>query len=487
MLLMPSEPKVSRLFTVYISLLFLIVMSILLLPPVQRSYIKKHATEDQVEDLPQIIKRKKLVAVTGNNSISYFVYRGKPMGFHYDLLKEFAAQYDLDLEIRMSSEVDEMMDLLLKGETDIIADGLTVTRERSRTINFTVPITRTHQVLVQRKPDGWQGMSRRQLEKNLIRNQLDIANKTVYVQSNSSFLTRLASLSDEIGDSIHIRQIDTLEAEGIIELVADGSIDYTVSDVQVAMVSQTYFQNIDVATDISYPQNLAWAVKPGADSLLAALNSWLTEFKESRKFRYLYKKYFEDQRLIDGGSPELNSSRGGRISTYDKAIKKVAAEFDWDWRLLASLVYQESRFNISARSWTGAFGLMQIMPNTAERFGVTPASPAEAQIRAGMKFLAWVDKQLPLEIVDRQERIKFMMASYNCGLGHILDARRLAEKYNFDPNIWTDHTEIFMKKKSESRYYRDPVVKHGYCRGTETYDFVREILNRYEHYINVTE
>lgn len=484
---MTTEQKVSRHLIYYLILLGLILIAILITPLVDRAIAKQAKLKEHIDDFPDILKRKKLVAVTGNNSISYFVYRGRPMGFHYDLLKEFAGEYDLELEIMMSSEVDEMISLLEEGACDIIADGLTVTRARSRILDFTMPITTTRQVLVQRKPEGWRKMSKRQLEDSLIRNQLDIGSKTVYVQSNSSFLTRLGSLSDEIGDTIYVKEIDSLEAEGIIELVAEGIVDYTVADAQVAMVLQTYYPQLDVATDVSYPQNLAWAVKPGADSLQIALNDWLASFRTTRKFRYLYKKYFEDQRLINSHGSEMHSRRGGRISPYDRTIKKIAEEYDWDWRLLASLVYQESRFNINARAWTGAFGLMQIMPNTAERFGVTPASPAEAQIRAGMQFLEWLDKQLPLDIVDRQERIKFMMAAYNCGLGHILDARRLAEKYNKDPNTWTGHTEIYMKKKSESKYYRDPVVKHGYARGSETYYFVRDIMERYEHYKNVTE
>jgi len=483
-----TTPSVKLSLLGYALFVVLFVVSLPLIHSVEIRRAVDVENLDPVDDLPQIKSRGKIVAITGNNSINYFIYRGRPMGFHYELLREFASENDLALEMKVSSEVDVMEQTLLDGECDIIAAGLTVTRERTERMSFTDPILQSRQVLVQRKPEGWRKLSKKALEDSLLRNQLDLGGKTVFIPTNSSFEKRLLSLSDEIGDTIHIVEVDTLEPESMMELVANGNIDYTVADELEAMVVATYYPDLDVLTDVSYPQNLAWAVKPGADSLLSTVNSWLQGFMKTRKFKYIYKKYFVDQRLLQMEDKELHSRRGSKISPYDRQLKIVAAEFNWDWRLLASLMYQESHFNPDAvNAWSGAFGLMQLMPTTAEHYGITPTSPAEDQIRAGVKFLRYIDRQIPVEVNNRAERQKFILASYNSGPGHILDARRLAEKYDADPNVWDDNVEAWLLKKSESKYYRDPVVKNGYYRGRETVKFVKDVLARYEHYKNLTD
>ena len=168
-------------------------------------------------------------------------------------------------------------------------------------------------------------------------------------------------------------------------------------------------------------------------------------------------------------------------------LKKEADRIGWDWRLLASMVYQESRFNPEAKSWAGAFGVMQLMPFTAKRFGVDASSSAAAQIHAGVRFIHWLDMQLVQYVPDNHERVKFVLASYNIGLGHVLDAMKLAEKYGKDPAKWEDNVEFYLLKKSDPKYFTDPVVKNGYARGTETFRYVRDIMYRYNHYLNISE
>ena len=114
-------------------------------------------------------------------------------------------------------------------------------------------------------------------------------------------------------------------------------------------------------------------------------------------------------------------------------------------------------------------------------------SAPKDQIRAGLQFLKWLDEQLPLEITDPEERLRFVLAAYNVGIAHIYDARRLAEKHGKDPNIWTGNVDYFILNKSDPTYYRDSVVKYGYARGEETYQFVEEIFERYELYKKVIE
>jgi membrane-bound lytic murein transglycosylase F len=443
-----------------------------------------HTSKTRISDLDEIRENGKLVVITDFNSTDYFIYRGQPMGYQYELIQELADHLEIKLDVMVSNDLDNSFSLLMEGECNLIAMNLTITGERKKIIDFTEPHGQTRQVLVQRKPDNWKSMGQVELGKQLIRNQLELAGKTIYIQNGSSFYERLRNLSDEIGDTIYIQEVP-YNVEQLIILVAQGDIDYTVCDENVALVNQTYYPNIDVATAISFPQYIAWAVQKGAISLKTEIDLWLAEFKKTTKYAVIYNKYFRNQRSQKIVTSDYFASVSGKISAYDKAIKKYSSQIGWDWRLLASMIYQESRFDPNAQSWAGAFGLMQLMPNTARRFGVDRNSPPELHIRAGTEFIKWLNDRFKEKIPDEQERIKFILASYNIGYGHIVDAMNLAEKYGKDPTIWDKNVDEFLMMKSDPKYYLDPVVKYGYCRGIETYNFVSEVLERYTDYKNI--
>ncbi len=406
------------------------------------------------------------------------------MGYQYELLNLLAEHLGVRLEVVVNNSIDESFKCLLNNNCDLIAINLTVTRERGRIVDFTEPHSQTRQVLVQRKPENWRYMTRSELDTHIITGPLELAGKTVYVQSHSAYASRLRNLMEEIGDTIIIKEVDQV-AEQLITMVAKGKIDYTVSDENVAMVNQTYFDNLDIGTAISFSQNLAWAVRKGDHHLRDSVNRWLRDFRSTVEFRLLYAKYFRNQRSARIVQSDFYVLASGRISPYDELIRKYSKEIDWDWRLLASMIYQESRFLPDANSWAGASGLMQLMPNTARRFGVGDITDPEENIRAGVRYIAWLDEILRDRIPEREERIKFILASYNVGLGHILDARALARKHGKDPDRWTDNVDYYILNKSNPDYFLDPVVRHGYARGYEPYRYVGEILNRYEHYRNI--
>ena len=473
--------------------LFLIPLILLLTSCLRDNNGKLNAILDD-QDRPlhtlieQIHKRGKLIAVTDYNSTNYFIYRGTPMGYEYEKLKMFADYLGVPLEITIENSLEEAFDLLNEGKVDLIAMGLTVTTDRSKKVDFTRPHTQTRQVLVQRLPENWRKMRTwDDIEKELIRNPIDLGGKKIYIQKGSIFYDRLVNLSEEIGQPIYIEQDPEAEMEQLIEAVARGDIDYTVADEHIAMVNEKYYTNIDVKTPVSFDQNLAWAVKKGSDSLRVIINEWLEDFNGSLTSRFIYNKYFRNPRSVHMARSEYHSIKGGRISQYDDIIREIADRYEMDWRLLASLIYQESQFHNDAESWAGAFGLMQLMPNTARIYGVDSTSTVSEQIEAGMKFIRSINAQLPPEIVDPEERMKFILAAYNVGIAHIFDGRRLAEKHGKDPNRWTDNVDYFILNKSDPKYYRDSVVRYGYARGEETYNFVNEILERYEHYKNVIE
>jgi membrane-bound lytic murein transglycosylase F len=345
-------------------------------------------------------------------------------------------------------------------------------------------LLQTRQVLVQRKPENWAMMNQKQLESMMLRNQLDLAGKQVYVQAGSVYSDRLISLSDEIGGGIRVEEVQ-LESEQLVQRVALGEIDYAICDENVGLVNTTYFPQLDVNTAISFPQYVAWGVRHRSDSLRAEINQWLGNFKKTSRYAILYNKYFKNQHSASRFQSDYYVLSSGKVSQFDDIIKKESERIGWDWRLMASMIYQESRFNPEAESWAGAYGLMQLMPSTASNYGISKESSPAAQIRAGASFIKWLDELFKDVITDREERIKFVLASYNIGFGHIQDARRLAERYGADPNLWHGSVEDWLLKKSDPQYYTDQVVKYGYARGIETYNYVKEVIERFEHYKNI--
>ncbi len=180
----------------------------------------------------------------------------------------------------------------------------------------------------------------------------------------------------------------------------------------------------------------------------------------------------------------INSLLSRRVSRYDDMIKEFSDSIRWDWRLLASLICQESEFKPNAVSGSGAYGLMQIMPVTAKNFGIDIRSSPENNMKAGILYINWLYSIFDSRIADEHERLSFVLAAYNAGPGHVLDAMSLAKKNGMDPEKWDGSVALWLLKKSERQYYKDSVVKNGYFRGAESVKFVSEVLNRFEHYKN---
>ncbi|MBX2941870.1 MAG: transporter substrate-binding domain-containing protein [Cyclobacteriaceae bacterium] len=434
-------------------------------------------------DLNKIKKRGYLNALVDNNSISYFYYKGGAMGYEYELLKRLTSHLEVELRIKVISSIDDAIEMLNKGRGDIIAFPFTVTSERKKVVEFTEPHFSTSQVLVQRKPDNWAD-SPHLAEKKMIRNPADLIGKKVYVKKESAFKSRLENLSQELGGEIIVLEDSaTAETESLIRKVAEGEIELTVTDQMIAMVNAAYYPNIDIATMVSLPQRIAWALRKNSPELLIAVNSWLDDVKRDGTFNVIYNRYFNNPRTSAIRKKSDYSSLGGnKISIYDDLIKTKAKELGWDWKLLASMIYQESVFIPDTESWAGAQGLMQLMPSTGKYYGAKNLFDPAQNMSAGVNFLKFLDKQWSKTIIDKEERIKFMLASYNVGLSHVLDARNLAIKYGADPTQWEGEVEAFLLKESDPKFYRDPVVKSGYCRCEEPVQYVKEVLERYKEY-----
>jgi len=435
-----------------------------------------------VVDLDSLKTKGEIVALVDNSSTSYFLYRGEPMGFEYELISKFADHLELDLKVKVVDNLDQIIDQLNSNEGDIIAANLTVTKARTEVVQFTDELLHSKQVLVQRRYEPKDTAS------NFIHSITDLIGKKVSVRKNSSFYERIQNLSDEIGGEIIIdTAAGEVTVEQLISKVSSGEINYTISDEHVARINKAFYQNIDLDIPISLDQQVAWAVRIGSDSLLHEVNAWLSNYKKTKEYRVLYLKYFGNTVLYRNRiKSDYFTSKSGRISPYDDLIKELSLDIHWDWQLISALIYQESQFDHHAKSWAGAIGIMQLMPATAKEFNVDSSSSPEENMRAGIKYIKWLDKQFMEKVPDSLERRKFILGAYNVGLGHIYDAIRLAGKYELNPQLWDNNTAEMLLMKSKPEYYRDEVSYYGYCRGIEPYQYVKRIFDRFEHYKNIT-
>ena len=427
--------------------------------------------DEAVGDLQQIKDSGELVVLTLYSSTSYFNYRGQEMGFQYELSEQFAKSLGVKLRVVVARNVQGLIKKLLAGEGDIIAYNVPITKELKDSLIYCGEEVITHQVIVQRA-----GGKRKPLT-----DVTELIGKDVYVKPGK-YYDRLVNLDKELGGGIHIHKVtnDSISVEDLITQVSQGKIPYTVADNDVARLNTTYYPNLNIKLSISFDQRASWAVRKDSPELAAAANKCHEENMPSPAYTASMKRYFE----ISKATPHTSilSLREGKISHFDELFKKYASEIDWDWRLLASLAYTESNFDTTAVSWAGAKGLMQLMPATARAMGMPEGKEQnpEESVKAAIKYINATSKSF--SSVPKEERLNFVLASYNSGIGHVQDAMALAEKYGKNKYVWKDNVENFILLKSNEEYFTDPVCKNGYFRGIETYNFVRDIMGRYETY-----
>ncbi len=469
-------------------MLIISLLVIFLVPGCEGRYniLDPSPNTDVHRDLEEIQQEGILKAILVYSSTSYFIYRGRAMGYEYELLNQFARSQNLRLEIVVAHNIDELLEMLNRGDGDLIAYGMTITQDREKKVDFTHHLYLTNQVLVQRKPEKWMQMKQADLERKLVTSPLQLLNDTVTVRRNSSYYERLINLQSEIGGKIHI---DTTpgnwSTERIIELVSEGSLKYTLADKNIAELLSTFHKNLDVSTPMSLSQRVAWAVRENSPELHSVLNDWIDEMRDKSEHQALYRKYFNNPQAFKGRarSPYFSLNEG-KISVYDDLIKKHATTAGWDWRLISSIICEESGFNPADTSWAGAQGLMQLMPATAAELGIEDPSDPESSIRGGTRYLKtlW---GLWDEIPDSLNRYQFALASYNAGYAHILDAQRLAEKYGADRLTWVGNVETYLLNLTYPEYYNDEVVRYGVVRGNIPVNYVRNIMSRYAQYKNL--
>ncbi len=454
------------------------LISIFLLSLVAAAFIggctrNQHTGDSQPShDLPQIEDSGELVALTLYSSTTYFIYRGESMGFQYELAEQFARSLGVKLKIEIADNPQKLQQMLLQGKGDIIVYNLPITLEGRNSLLYCGEETVSHQVLVQR---GGR-------HNTPLKDVTQLIGKTVYVKPGRS-LNRLRNLNKELGGGIIIHEVstDSLTEEDLISQVALGKIDYTICDNEVAKLNRTFYPQLNIQLQVGLDQRSAWAVRKDQPLLAEAANMWYKENVTTPAYKASMKRYFEQSKA----QPHyyILSVKDGKISHYDDLFKKYADSIGWDWKLLASLAYKESNFDTSVVSWAGAKGLMQLMPRTARAMGIPEGKEhnAEESVKAATRYLKLMERSFR-NIADSDERINFVLGSYNAGIGHIFDAMALAEKYGHDKYRWMDNVEKYVLLKSKPEYYNDSVCRNGYFRGVETYNFVREIRARHNIY-----
>ena len=307
---------------------------------------------------------------------------------------------------------------------------------------------------------------------------ITLSGPETYYQYHGKELGVQYTLAESYANShgLRLRMELTSDTSEMISLLQNQKVDL------IALpLPQTFIKEQGLSS-CGYSENdYFWAVRKASPDLASSLTSWFTpkmiaKAKESQKL-LLTTPYV--RRKVH--AYYLNRGKG-IISAYDALFVRYSSQIGWDWRLLAAQCYQESAFDPNAVSWAGARGLMQIMPRTAEALGVSTNTlhQPEVSIRASVKYIRQLTEQFQ-DIPSFSERQKFVLAAYNGGYHHIRDAQRLAEKYHKNSLSW-DVVSYYVLHLKDPQYYRDPVVKHGYMIGNETYHYVYKILDRWADY-----
>ena len=422
--------------------------------------------------LPDTLNVGTLYSPTG-----FFILKGDTMGYDYDRICDFARSHGIAVRFKVARSMPDLLKMLDKRMVDVLACEIPVTAEYKSRVLHCGAVNETYQVLVQHSGVG------------LIHDVTELIGRDIYVEKGSKYESRLRNLDNEVGGGINIHTVEgeaALPTE-LIQRVSKREIPFTIVDSDIAQMNLTYYDSINIQLRVGFEQRSSWAVSKRNQWLADSINQWAASSNAQEYSKQILKHYFEMNRGPKPDSVKVDTlavTPPGGISPYDHVFKQYAQEMGWDWRLLAAIAYSESGFDPNATSWMGARGIMQVMPKTARSFGVENESDLanpEVSIRVASKILKELDGIMRSR-TGAEDRIKFVLAAYNAGSGHVTDAIALARKYELDPRVWSENVEQAMLWKMDPEYYNDSVCSNGYCRGTEPVDYVVKVLNCYENY-----
>jgi membrane-bound lytic murein transglycosylase F len=421
-------------------------------------------------DLGRIKERGFIRVLTRNNPACYFMHRGELMGFEYELVHRFARKHGLKVVMIVPENWDDMYRWLEEGRGDLIAAAVTITSGRwhnERGLKFCHHYGKVFEEIIARADD------------HSIHSWEDLAGHTIHVRASSSYHETLENLREQKNLDFTIQPVsESEETFEILNKVASGEYDLTCADSSFLDQSVRLGERVRPVLRLEQPRTYGWMVRSNQPELRQAIHDFFAAEINSSHFETLYKRYFElagNQRLKEHFVP----AESGQISPFDNLIKKHAGTYGFPWTLVCSQIFQESSFRPDAVSWSGAQGLMQLMPATARELGIEDPFDPDENIRAGTRYLKKQYSRVPDE-VDAFNTTCFALASYNGGYGHLIDARKLADKLGKNPNIWIENVDHAYALLSEPHYAAQ--AKYGYCRSGEIIDYVQKIMSRYVDY-----
>jgi membrane-bound lytic murein transglycosylase MltF len=415
--------------------------------------------------LETVLEQSYLRVLTSNNSFDYFIHRGEPGGYQYEMVRAFvealnrkyrAAAGDLPIQFELLPVASDLLVSELRaGRGDMIAARLTITPLRSDEVAFSVPYKEVdEQVMTRLDPAGFGSVD-------------DLAGQRFIVRRNSSYYASLVALNRKFAAAGRAPVViefvpEELETEAVLQWVASGKADFTLVDSVLSEFAGTVFEGVSALPGVALREDaqIAWATPLGSDGLLAEIDDFLPSYGQGSLLGNLaVAKYFHDSVAV---GERLAQSGPGDLSGYDALFRTYSEEYGFDWRLIAALAYQESAFAPDAHNPSGATGLLQIKPVTAQESyvdipDVEGEQNADNNIHAGVKYLAWIKQRYfePEAQMNERDRIRMALAAYNSGPATLLAARERARDMGLDPDRWFRNVELAlleMNKPEPVRY-----------------------------------
>ncbi|SLM62091.1 MULTISPECIES: membrane-bound lytic murein transglycosylase MltF [Dickeya] len=410
------------------------------------------------DQLRQILSRGELRISTVTSPLTYTLSEGSPTGLDYELAKRFADYLGVKLVISVRQNVDDLFGDLDHDDADLLAAGLIYNRERLSRFRAGPAYYSVSQQLVYRM-----GMPRP--------SALDKLQGKLTVLSGSAHAATLRDLKATRYPQLGWELTTDQSEQEVLKKVADGTLDYTIADSITIGLIQRIHPQLAVAFDLSDEEPVTWYLRQGRDdSIAAALLDFFSQAAEDGSLARLEEKYLGHVGEFDYvDTTVFLSAIDNTLPVFRPLFEKYAQ--DIDWKLLAAISYQESHWNPLATSPTGVRGLMMLTRNTADSLDVTDRLDPQESVRGGAKYLSLMMQQVPASI-PQDERIWFALAAYNMGYAHMMDARKLTEKQQGNPDSWAD-VKIRLPMLSEKRYYSQ--TANGYARGQEAYNYVENI------------
>lgn len=436
--------------------------------------LTRHTRDRYVADIDEIKRRGVLRVLTRNSSATYFVARGAQRGFQLELARAFAETLGVRLAMVVPPTRDALIEALLAGEGDMIAAGMSVTPARAEKVRFTPPLFNAKRYFVTHRHTV-----------KMVESIEDLTQFDIHLNFRSTTYATMKQLQAKTGRPLRLFDVEgDAEMEEMLQRVSAGVYEATVADLSLVELAQAAGAEVEPRLQLGGERPKGWAVHPAAPGLAEAASAFVQKHRTSGLIRMMYARYFKPDSRFAARARDLEyrADADGALSPFDELFKEAGRETGIDWRLLAAVAYSESRFNAKAQSRWGAVGLMQVLPNTAKRVGITKKlKDPRNNILAGARYLRRLAGIFGQAGVAKRQQMRFALAAYNSGLGHIFDARELAEQTGLDRNRWFHNVEEALKLKQDRRWHEK--TKYGYARAAETVKYVSKIQTRYDVYV----